>query len=145
MKAKWLVKRWMSKPVRTVAPDDPLVDAFELMRVHRIRHTPVVEAGRLVGMVSDRDVRHAMPMRAPSRDLSELTYGKTLVRTPVALAMTPNPLTIAPDATIREAAQLMCREKIGALPVVREDELVGIISAEDLLWAFVENTAQLAD
>jgi acetoin utilization protein AcuB len=130
----------MSKDVHTVSPEDCLVDAYELMKIHRIRHIPVVESGRLVGIVSDRDVRHAMPARPPEKDLSEFTYGKTLCRTPISMAMTPDPRTIDPEAPIREAAEVICCDKIGALPVVADGKLVGIISAEDLLLALVENT-----
>jgi acetoin utilization protein AcuB len=133
------VDRWMSRAVQTVGPEAFLIDAFDLMRAHHIRHVPVVERGRVVGIVSDRDVRHAMPMRPPEQDLTEFTHARSLRRTPVSMAMTPDPLTIAPDASIHEAAAAICREKIGALPVVdREGALVGIISAEDLLCAYRE-------
>ena len=140
--ARWHVARWMSTKVQTLEPDDKLVDAFDLMRIHRIRHVPVLENERLVGIVSDRDVRHALPLR----DLeSDKIYGKELMTTPIGRVMTRNPLTTDPDAPIREAAMIIGREKIGALPVMSGERLVGIISAEDLLWAFVENTADLPE
>ena len=139
----WLVGRWMSKTVQTIAPDARIVDAVELMRIHRIRHLPVVESGRLVGIVSDRDVRHAIPIRAGGKKGAELAYGTALLETAVAQVMTPHPRTTEAHAPIREAAEIMCREKIGALPVLADEELVGIISAEDVLWAFVENTSDL--
>lgn len=136
--ARWQVARWMSTKVQTLEPDDKLVDAFELMRLHRIRHVPVLENERLVGIVSDRDVRHALPLR----DLeSDKVYGRELLTTTIGRVMTRNPITTEPDAPIREAAMIIGREKIGALPVVQGDRLVGIVSAEDLLWAFVENTS----
>lgn len=139
---RWQVKRWMSTKVQTLEPDDKLVDAFDLMRIHRIRHVPVLEGERLVGIVSDRDVRHALPLR----DLeSDKIYGRELMTTPIGRVMTRNPITTDPDAPIREAAMIMGREKIGALPVVLGDRLLGIISAEDLLWAFVENTSDMPE
>lgn len=134
------VRRWMSKNVQTISPDQMLIDAVELMRTHRIRHLPVVDDGKLVGIVSDRDVRHALPMRSPAAE--ERIDTRAALYTPIASAMTRYPITIDPDATIREAAEIICREKIGALPVVEDDKLVGIVSAEDLLWAFVESSRE---
>jgi acetoin utilization protein AcuB len=143
---RWVASHWMSAHVHTVTPEDYLVDAFELMRVHRIRHLPVVDRGRLVGIISDRDVRHALPMRAERRDATDQDlYARVLLKTRIERVMTRNPITIEPDATIREAAEIICREKIGALPVLAGGELKGIISAEDLLWAFVENTKDIEE
>ncbi len=143
---KWLVKDWMTATVYTVAPDDFLVDAVELMRIHPIRHLPVVATdARLVGIVSDRDVRHALPARAGEKPLEEIAYGQALLHTQISTIMTPRPLTIEPDASIREAAELMCREKIGALPVIEDGQMKGILSAEDLLWAFVDNTCEFEE
>jgi acetoin utilization protein AcuB len=138
---RWMVIHWMSKNVRTIAPADPLMDAYELMRIHRFRHLPVVKDGTLVGIVSDRDVRHAIPLR--SREALDTIYDGKLLDTPVENVMTPNPITLDPAGSIRQAAEIMCREKIGALPIVSDGKLIGIVSAEDLLWAFVENTADL--
>ncbi|GIW71971.1 MAG: hypothetical protein KatS3mg102_1513 [Planctomycetota bacterium] len=141
----WLVSRWMSRNVVTVKPSDRLVDAFEKMREHRIRHVPVVERGRLVGIVSDRDVRHALPMRAEQEAAGDDLYGRAMLETPVDKVMSRHPITCTPETTIREAAEIICREKVGALPVLDGERLVGIISAEDLLWAFVENTREMAE
>src|SRR6516162_3091283 len=99
--APWFVWSWMSKDVFTVSPEDVLVDAFELMRIHRIRHIPVLKDGALVGIVSDRDIRHALPMRSRDGDSPQPVYGDALLRTPIAMAMTTNPITIDPNATIR--------------------------------------------
>lgn len=134
-----LVSRWMSKHVYTVKPEDAIIDAVELMRIHRIRHIPVLERGRLVGIISDRDVRHALPARRGSKGTSD-DSGTALFETRISELMTRHPITVEPQATIREAAEIVCREKIGALPVVSDGLLVGIVSAEDLLWAFVERT-----
>jgi acetoin utilization protein AcuB len=137
-KTTGFISGWMSTSVYTVKPKDPLVDAFELMRVHRIRHVPVVDKGHLVGIVSDRDLRQAMPARSKLVE-GHIAYGKALMETSVEKVMTRKPITIAVDASLDEAAEIICREKIGALPVVDDDKLVGIISAEDLLWAFHTN------
>jgi acetoin utilization protein AcuB len=131
------VERWMSKLVFTTKPDACLIDAFEMMRDHRIRHVPVIEGEKLVGIVSDRDVRSALPSRN-ALQAGSASLGESLLRARVSQVMTVMPITIAPGASIREAAQVMCRSKVGALPVVAEGRLVGILSAEDILWAFAE-------
>lgn len=137
-KHTWNVSNWMSANVFTVGPKSPLVDAFELMRIHRIRHVPVVDNGRLVGIVSDRDLRQAMPARN-KMDKGSASYGHALMETPVEKAMTRRPISVSPEASIDEATEIICREKIGALPVEDDGKLLGIISAEDLLWAFHTN------
>ncbi len=135
------VSEWMSAPVHTVRPEGRLIDAFELMRDYQIRHVPVVEADRVVGIVSDRDVRSALPSL---RELEggSARYGRILMNTRIAEIMTSMPFTIGLHATIADAAAVICRERIGALPVVDQEHLVGIISAEDVLLAFLESTRQ---
>jgi acetoin utilization protein AcuB len=131
------VGRWMSKLVFTTKPDACLIDAFEMMRDHRIRHVPVVDGDKLVGIVSDRDVRSALP----SRDALAggwASLGTSLLEARISHVMSVMPITISPDASIREAAQIMCQSKVGALPVVDDGRLVGILSAEDILWAVAE-------
>jgi acetoin utilization protein AcuB len=137
----WLVERWMSSPPVALGPEATIKDALEAMSEHRIRHVPVVEGGRLVGIVSDRDTRHALPLRTPHPE-PDVTHLGRLLAIPLGSIMTRNPITIDRGATIRDAAEVICREKIGALPVVEDGRLLGIISAEDLLWAFLENTAE---
>jgi acetoin utilization protein AcuB len=131
------VERWMEKRVLTTNPDSCLIDAFEIMRDHRIRHVPVLEGEKLVGIVSDRDVRSALPSRRGMEEGSA-SLGDSLLETRISQVMSVMPITIGPDASIREAAEMMCRDKIGALPVVDRGRLVGILSAEDLLWAISE-------
>jgi acetoin utilization protein AcuB len=138
----WLVSRWMSSDLITATTESHLIDVFELMREHRIRHIPVVEDGALEGIVSDRDVRHALPMRSDIAEGDQDLFMRAMQDTPVGKIMTRHPITVTSDTTIREAAEIVCREKIGALPVVDGGALVGIVSAEDLLWGFVENTAE---
>lgn len=140
----WLVSRWMSKKVYTVVPSDRLVDAFEIMQERRIRHIPVVEKGKLVGIISDRDVRIYLPTRVHLEGASS-AYSKTLMQTTIKSVLKSKPITVSSASTIREAAEIMCREKVGALPVVDDAKLVGIVSAEDVLWAFVDNIQNLRD
>jgi acetoin utilization protein AcuB len=128
------VECWMSKLVFTTKPDARLIDAFEMMRDHRIRHVPVVDGGKLVGIVSDRDVRSALPSRNALQG-GWASLGEALLESRISQVMSLMPITIAPAASIREAAEIMCRSKVGALPVVDDGKLVGIVSAEDILWA----------
>jgi acetoin utilization protein AcuB len=132
---RWSVAKWMSKRPKITRPDAVAADAAEIMREHRIRHVPVVDGDRVVGMVSDRDVRpyFAAKGRGDGAEPSRLE------RLSVREIMTPLPFSVSTSATLREAAELVCREKIGALPVLEHGKLVGIVSAEDLLWAFAEN------
>jgi acetoin utilization protein AcuB len=137
------VVSWMSKRVFTTKPESRLIDAFEMMRDHRIRHVPVVEGGKLVGIVSDRDVRSALPSRNALQG-GWASLGEALLEARISQVMSLMPITIAPDASIREAAQVMCRAKVGALPVVEDGSLVGILSAEDVLWAVAEGEVSVS-
>ena len=137
------VECWMSKRLFTTKPDSRLIDAFEMMRDHRIRHVPVVEGGKLVGIVSDRDVRSALPSRSALQG-GCASLGEALLEARISQVMSMMPITIAPDASIREAAQVMCRAKVGALPVVDDGRLVGIVSAEDVLWAVAEGEVSVS-
>ena len=120
----------------TVHPGDGIKDALAKMKAGRFRHLPVVgEDGELIGMLSDRDIRLIRPSLAFVNDEDA---GLQIWSTAVRQAMVFNPVTIAPDASIRTAAQLMLRWEVGALPVVKDKEvLVGIITYTDLLREFV--------
>ncbi len=143
-KNDWKVSRWMSTNLKTVAPGDGLADAFELMKENRIRHVPVVDKGKLVGLISDRDLRSYLPTR---RQLEEgaSVYCGALIDTLINEVMTRRPLTISKEVSLQEAAAIMCREKIGALPICSNGVLQGIVTAEDLLWAFVENIKEMGE
>jgi acetoin utilization protein AcuB len=133
------VTRWMSKNVFTTRPDAKLFEAVDLMAENRIRHVPVVDGDRLVGILSDRDVRNALPRGADLRGNVDAACRASLSR-PASEVMTKHPFTIPHDFSIHEAAEIMCREKISALPVLEHGRMMGIISAEDLLWALMQLT-----
>ena len=120
------VARWMSKDLLTTTPDATLEDALQRMEERRIRHLPVVDGGKLVGLLSDRDVRHSLAGEG--------------TQSPVREVMTPYPKLrcVSPGTLVRDAAELLCREKISSLPVVQGETLAGIVTSEDLLWAFLE-------
>jgi acetoin utilization protein AcuB len=116
------VREVMTREVLTIGPETPCDKARRLIDEHRLRHLPVVAGGRLVGMVSDRDVRSAA------------------VQSSGAIAgriMTPDPVTVTPETRIEHAARLMLDGRFGSLPVADVSTLVGIVTYIDLLRAFV--------
>lgn len=127
------VERWMTHDVISLGPRSTIRDALDLMERERIRHILIVDAHeRLVGIVSDRDVKRVLADRKAHGRIDEA------LDRPLSAIMTKNVLRLEPDATLVEAAELMCREKVSALPVVDDEALAGIITSEDVLWAFVE-------
>ncbi len=131
-----LVGERMSHPVITVPPSMPIVDALNLMKREHIRRAPVVQEGKLVGIVSEKDLLNASPSSATSLSVWELNY--LLSKVTVKEIMTTKVLTVDESTPIEEAARIMADNKIGALPVMRGDELVGIITETDLFKIFLE-------
>jgi acetoin utilization protein AcuB len=132
------VSRSMTRRVITVSPGASLFDAQELMHQHRVRHLPVVDGdNKLIGIVTDRDVRSALPFRAFREGLSEEDK-KNLHDLKVQNIMTQKVITISPTYTIQDALLMIQNSKVGALPVVDEEgRLKGILSVRDLLRAFI--------
>ena len=124
----------MSTDVETVNADEDLVLAEELMRRNRFRHLPVVRAGKLVGLMTHRDL-----LRAQAKLLTQLGLAADEDRA-LSLAvgdmMTKDVRTVAPDTPARDAAALLLDHKVGCFPVVRDEKLVGIVTEADFLrWA----------
>lgn len=131
-----LVSDRMTRDTVAVSPGQSLADALRLTREHRIRHLPVVEGGLLVGIVSDRDIRLAMPSPLTVADDGRASF---LDGTPVSSIMAREVVTIGPYDAVEDAAKLMHRHRIGAVPVVdAHGALLGILSETDVLHAFVE-------
>jgi acetoin utilization protein AcuB len=135
----WMkVKDLMTTKVMTVSPDDKADKVFYILNFERIRHLPVVENNKVVGILSDRDLKKFWGSLKTSRT----TVGKnemvvTLKSRTVRTIMRRGVITTAPNAPAYEAAAIMAKKKIGALPVVHKEKLVGIITATDILRAFV--------
>lgn len=136
------VRQCMSVDPVTVDPKDSLQRVVELLRRRDIRSVPVVESGTLVGIVTDRDVRQVAPGYPLLRDEEEIhRYMKNLT---VTAAMTADPMTIAPEAPLVEAAKILETYRISALPVVERTKLVGMLTVTDLLRAFVDQNQEAA-
>lgn len=131
-----LVGERMSRPVITIPPDMPIVDALNLMKREKIRRTPVVKDGKLIGIVSDKDLLNASPSPATSLSVWEMNY--LLSKITVKDVMTRKVLTVSEDTPIEQAARIMADNKIGGLPVVRGDHVLGIITETDLFKIFLE-------
>jgi acetoin utilization protein AcuB len=121
----------------TVTPDATFPECFSLLREKRIRHLPVVdEEGKLVGILARTDLLHASPSTATTLSAFEMNF--VLANMHVRDAMSTPPITISEDAPLEEAARVMVQEKIGCLPVMRDGELVGLITETDIFETFVE-------
>lgn len=131
-----LVKSRMSAPVLTVAAETPIMEALSTMREKGIRRMPVVAKGKMVGIVSDKDLLNAAPSDATSLSIWEINY--LLTKITVKDVMTKDVLTVTEDTPIEEAAAIMVDNKIGGLPVMRGKELVGLITETDLFKIFLE-------
>jgi acetoin utilization protein AcuB len=132
-----LVKERMSHPVITVHPDMPIQEALKLMHEERVRRFPAVDRHeRMVGIVSERDLLHAAPSDATSLSIWEVNY--LVSKITVEKVMTRQVIKITGDTPLEEAARLMADQKIGGLPVVRDSELIGIITETDLFKIFLE-------
>lgn len=131
-----LVKDFMTRDPVTLGPDDSLARATEVTHTRRIRHLPVVTGGqRLAGLISDRDIRLATPSPLA---LGEPERVESFERTPVAAVMTRDVITVSPNEPIEGAAHLLCKHRIGSLPVVDgEGRLQGIVTHTDLLRALI--------
>ena len=126
-----LVQDVMHTDVVTVVPSATIAEAFRLTRARGIRHLPVVDGGALLGIVSDRDLKRAIPpsaMAAPAPELAALTVDRIMTR-PV--------ITTGPTVSVEEAGRVMVSEKISALPVTEGGRLVGIVTETDVVALLV--------
>lgn len=126
------VRMWMTTDVITVEADTPILEARDVMKQHNVRRLPVVDKGKLVGITTQGDIQEAGPSDATSLSIWELNY--LLARTKVADIMSQSDelISVSPDDPIEQVALLMRERKVGGLPVLEGDELVGIITESDI-------------
>lgn len=128
-----LVRDWMTVNVVSLSVNTPVLDAAEILREKNIRQFPVVDAaGALVGIVSDRDIRDAMPSKFIPGDAVDGKQGGLYTLTAGDI-MTLDPITVTSDTPINEVADLLVRHKIGGLPVVDGGRISGIITQADVM------------
>jgi acetoin utilization protein AcuB len=132
----------MSRDLVQVSPDDSVEAAVQLLRRRGIRHLLVIKKDRLVGILSDRDLKRALDRGRAKKKLLGIG-GLFFLLEPILVSevMTPDPVTIQPGASVQEAASVMVERRFGALPVVRDGTLVGIITETDLLRYFAKSSA----
>jgi acetoin utilization protein AcuB len=126
-----LVSDRMKTPVLTITPDIPIHEALNILKHEQIRHIPVLQEGKLVGIVTNEDLFYASPSPATSLSIWDMNY--LISKVTVKEVMTENVVTVTEDTPIEQAALIMAKQKIGCLPVMRDNVLVGIITETDLL------------
>lgn len=130
------IKLWMQQEVRTIEADTPIGQAKEILDQANFRHLPVMQDAKLIGILSQTDINRALPSAIDS----SLSPGNILIATQahVSAFMSQNPVTAHPMDPLEDVALLMRRFKIGAVPVIEEEKLVGIITETDIFQAFIE-------
>jgi len=132
-----LVRERMIQTHYTCAPDMSVTEALRLMKEKKIRRLPVLDShGKLVGIVSDKDLLYASPSPVTSLSVWEMNY--LLAKLKVEEVMTRKVLTVTEDTPLEEAARIMADNKIGGLPVMRGETMVGIVTETDLFNTFLE-------
>ncbi|MBI1738599.1 MAG: CBS domain-containing protein [Acidobacteria bacterium] len=125
------VREIMNTNLTTLPRESSLLDAAITMRRSSVRHLPVLEAERLVGIITERDVQRCAPsLLSP---ITQEEYNAIFENTPIERVMFRNPITVAPDTPIRDAVLLMLDRKVGCLPVVEGERLVGMLTRSDLM------------
>ena len=134
-----LVRYWMNKTVTTINADDNMENAINLLKKHDIRMLPVMNKGKLVGIVTDRDLKRASASDATSLEIHELNY---LIHTiKVKEIMTKDPITVPWDYTVEETAEVLLEHKISGVPVVDDfGKIVGTITQLDLFRTIISLT-----
>jgi acetoin utilization protein AcuB len=134
------IEDWMKFPVHVVKPLDSIARARAVLDQYRINQLPVVVNRRLVGIITDRDLRSACPSVAEAAAVDAGTIANVLFdpeKTPIERVMTERVITLGPKDTVEQATRLLLSERIGAIPIVEKGRLVGIIARSDVLGAFL--------
>lgn len=130
------VGKRISSPLITVPPEMPIAEALDLMKREKIRHIPVIQKGKMVGIVTRNDLLNASPSKATSLSIWEINY--LINKITVADVMTTKVITTTEDTPIEEAARIMADNKISCLPIMRGKDVIGIITETDLFKLFLE-------
>ncbi len=134
-----LVKNWMSKPAITIDTGASMNDAIKLLKNNNIKMLPVMEKGKLVGIVTDRDLKRASASDATSLEIHELLYLITEIK--IKKIMTKNPITVPQDYTVEETAEILLKHNISGVPVVDQyHDVVGTITQNDLFRILISLT-----
>jgi acetoin utilization protein AcuB len=134
-----LVKNWMSTPAITIDENASMSDAIKLLKDHNIKMLPVMKNGRLVGIVTDRDLKRASASDATSLEIHELLY--LLSNITIKNIMTKDPVTVPPDYTIEETAEDLLKHKISGVPVVDQyGTVVGVMTQNDIFKTIISLT-----
>jgi len=138
-----IVQDHMTTKLITVKSNTSLWKAWEMMQTHRIRHLPVTEGKRLIGMITDRDLRQLMPSSlSPPEELERFQAWGTQVK--VADVMSRKLFFVTPQTPTHEALHIILERRVGCTPVIRGSTLVGILTTRDLLWAMAGQLAPKA-
>jgi acetoin utilization protein AcuB len=136
---KMLVKDWMSKDIISIEPNDSMHNATKLLKEHNIKMLPVINNNKLVGVVTDRDLKQAMASDATSLEIHELVY--LLMKIKIKDIMTKKPITVHRDFTVEETAEILLHNRISGVPVVDgRGNVVGIITQTDLFRVLISLT-----
>jgi len=126
----------MSRPVISVSPNEPINEVLAMFKEEHIRRAPVMKDGKLVGIVSERDLLNASPSPVTTLSVWEMNY--LISKVTIKNVMTKKVITVDKDTPIEEAARIMADKKIGGLPVVSSGKVVGMITETDLFKIFLE-------
>lgn len=134
-----LVKKWMSKNVITVDENEAMSNATKLMKENSIRMLPVLKKDKLTGVITDRDLKRASASDATTLEIHELLYLMTNIK--VKSIMTKNPITVSPDLTVEETAEILLENKISGAPVVDDKgKVFGVITQVDIFKVLISLT-----
>ena len=133
-----LVRNHMTVNPVTITPRTTIAEALEIMRENKVRRLPVMDRGRLAGIVTDRDLSEVSPSPATSLSVFEINYLLSKTRIGDVMPKHRRLVTVSPDAYLEEAALLMRENEVGGIPVVENGQLVGIITESDIFDAFIE-------
>lgn len=132
MAEELLVRDYMTAPVTSIEVKEArLLDAALIMRRSGIRHLPITDGERLVGIITDRDIHRFAPSMLSK--VSQEEYNAVFENTPLERVMTRDPLSVTPQSPVREAVSILHERKLGCVPVVENGKLVGILTITDML------------